>query len=138
MFGPEQSGLTNDDLARCHELVHIPANPAYSSLNLAMAVQVICYELRMSHPERRPAGELQGEPGRDAPLATAEELEYFHAHLEEVMQRSGFMKPDHPHQLRLRLRRLFNRAQLDQNEVNILRGLLSAVDPGEPRGAKHR
>jgi len=137
VFGPEQSGLTNEDLARCHELVHIPSNPVYSSLNLAMAVQVICYELRMARLERREADGMQAEP-RDAPLATAEEVESFHVHLEEVMQRSGFMKPDHPHQLRLRLRRLFNRAQLDQNEVNILRGLLSAVDPGDPNGRTRR
>jgi TrmH family RNA methyltransferase len=127
VFGPEQSGLTNDDLARCQELVHIPANPAYASLNLAMAVQVLCYELSMSHPERNPA-DVEALDPRDAPLATAAELEAFHGHLEDVMQRSGYLHPDHPRQLRLRLRRLFSRARLDQTEINILRGLLAALD----------
>ena len=136
VFGPEHSGLTNDDLARCHELVHIPANPAYSSLNLAMAVQVICYELRMAHPGRLAAGAAAGDEDREAPLATADELEAFHEHLEQVMSRSGFLNPDHPRQLKLRLRRLFNRARLDQTEINILRGILAAVDPDKPAGGR--
>jgi TrmH family RNA methyltransferase len=134
VFGPEHSGLTNEHLARCHELVHIPANPVYSSLNLAMAVQVICYELRMAHPDG--AGldlEIEDE-ARDAPLATAEELEGFHLHLEQIMRRVGFLNPDHPKQLKLRLRRAFNRARLDQTEINILRGFLASIDPAKPAG----
>jgi tRNA (cytidine32/uridine32-2'-O)-methyltransferase len=133
VFGPEQSGLTNDDLARCHELVNIPANPAYASLNLAMAVQVLCYELMMANPGREAAAIDALDP-RDAPLATAAELEAFHGHLEGVMQRSGYMHPDHPRQLRLRLRRLFSRARLDRTEINILRGLLAALDRDGSRG----
>lgn len=132
VFGPEQSGLTNEDLARCQALVHIPANPDYSSLNLAMAVQVICYEIRMAQPGAIAEGGLDGEEPRDAPLATAEELEVFHAYLEDVMRRAGYLNPDHPRQLKLRLRRLFNRARLDRTELNILRGLLAALDGRQP------
>ena len=129
VFGPEHSGLTNEHLARCHELVHIPANPDYSSLNLAMAVQVVCYELLMAHAQIESWRAELGEERRDEPLATAEEVEALHVHLEGLMQRTGFLNPDHPRQLKLRLRRIFNRAQLDRTEVNILRGLFAAADP---------
>ena len=135
VFGPEHSGLTNDQLGRCQKLVHIPANPDYSSLNLAMAVQVLSYELRMAHPEREPVGsdeEARAE-GREAPLANAEELEGFHRHLEMALSDVGFLNPDHPKQLKLRLRRIFARARLDQTEVNILRGMLAALAPSTKR-----
>lgn len=124
VLGPEQSGLTNDDLSRCHALVHIPTHPDYGSLNLAMATQVFCYELRMARPDFR----ISGQEVRDAPPATAAELEGFHEHLERVLSEVGFLHPDHPKQLRLKLRRLFMRADLDRNEINILRGALSALD----------
>ena len=127
VFGPEKSGLNNDDLSRCHRLVHIPANPDYSSLNLAQAVQVICYELRMTALEDMPEVE------RERRLASGQEIERFHEHLEEVLLAAGFLNPDHPKTLLMRLRRLFNRAALDDNEINILRGMLSAVDPRRQR-----
>lgn len=127
VMGPEQSGLTNEDLARCQHLVHIPTHPDYGSLNLAMAVQVLCYELRMAADVER----VVDEEVRDAPLATAGELESFHEHLERLLTDVRFLHPDHPKQLRLKLRRLFHRARLDQNEINILRGALSALDPAE-------
>jgi TrmH family RNA methyltransferase len=126
VMGPEHSGLTNEDLARCQHLVHIPTNPDYGSLNLAMAVQVICYELRMASTAPAVAAE---EETREAPPATAEELEGFHAHLDRLLSDAGFLHPDHPKQLRLKLRRLFHRARLDRNEINILRGALAALDP---------
>src|SRR5690606_15462074 len=135
---PEQSGLTNEHLARCGRLVHIPSNPRFSSLNLAMAVQVICYELRMAHPRLQDVGAREGKVER---LATAEELEGFHRHLEEVLTAAGFLKGDHPRQLRLKLRRIFHRAQPDENEINILRGVLTALDPrpsGKPKRALER
>ena len=125
VMGPEQSGLTNEDLGRCRLLVHIPTNPQFGSLNLAMAVQVICYELRMARLAL--PGPL--EENREAPPATAEELEGFHVHLERVLAGAGFLRYDHQKQLKLKLRRLFHRARLDQNEVNILRGALAALDP---------
>jgi len=137
VMGPEQSGLTNDHLSRCHALVHIPTSPVYGSLNLAMAVQVLCYEIRMSVLSAAEDGTSIGDrrEQRDAAPATAAELEGFHAHLDELLTRSGFLHPDHPKQLRLKLRRLFMRADLDQNEINILRGALTSLDPD---GAKRR
>jgi tRNA (cytidine32/uridine32-2'-O)-methyltransferase len=125
VMGPEQSGLTNDDLARCQQLVHIPAAPGYGSLNLAMAVQVLCYELRMSAPGREA---LEGPKG-DAALATAVELEGLHEHLERLLTQSGFLHPEHQKQVKLKLRRIFHKATLDQNELNILRGMLTSLDP---------
>ncbi|MGI9258978.1 MAG: RNA methyltransferase [Gammaproteobacteria bacterium] len=131
VFGPEQSGLTNHDMARCHQLVQIPSNPEYSSLNLAMAVQVLCYELRMAQLDGDSVSEDEFEQ-REAPAATADELNGFHEHLESVLAAAGFLHEDHPKLLKLRLRRIFHRSHLDQTEINILRGLLKALDP---RGA---
>jgi len=129
VFGPEQSGLCNTDLDRCDALLSIPADPGFSSLNLAMAVQVVTYELRAAQtadtvPEYEP----------DAPAATAAELEHFYAHLEKVLTDTGFLDPDNPRRLMRRLRRLFIRARPDKNELNILRGILAAVEPTEPLG----
>ncbi|HET7569782.1 MAG TPA: tRNA (cytosine(32)/uridine(32)-2'-O)-methyltransferase TrmJ [Gammaproteobacteria bacterium] len=132
IFGPERTGLANDDLDRCHFRVTIPANPDYSSLNLAAAVQVLCYELQLALNET-------GEPGSDheeAPPAGADEMERFYAHLESVLLASKFLDPDNPRHLMRRLRRLFNRARPDRNEVNILRGILTAVAP-DSRGDRH-
>lgn len=123
VFGPEKYGLTNAHLDLCDTLLTIPTNPDFSSLNLAMAVQVLTYELRV-------AG-LQGKPVRyepDAPLATSAELEHFYAHLEQVLTDLRFLDPDNPRHLMRRLRRLFIRAAPDKNEVNILRGILAAID----------
>jgi len=124
VFGPEKSGLTNEDLDRCHTLLTIPADPAFSSLNLAMAVQVLTYELRVAAlTDEVPAFTPE------APLATSDELEHFYAHLEQVLTTSGFLDPANPRHLMRRLRRLFIRAAPDQNEINILRGMLAALDP---------
>lgn len=133
VMGPEQSGLTNDDLARCHDIVHIPAAPEYGSLNLAMAAQVICYELRMAMLARSNGDSAAPAPEqRDAPPATAAEIEGFQGHLEDLLTQSGFLRPDHPRQLKRKLRRLFMRAELDRNEINILRGALSSLRPADP------
>ena len=110
-------------------MVHIPANPAYSSLNVAMAVQVLCYELRMAALERQgPVDDEAQGLAEEAPPATGAELEGFYRHLETALTAAGFLKPDHPRQLKLRLRRLFQRSGLDRNEVNILRGMLTALE----------
>jgi tRNA (cytidine32/uridine32-2'-O)-methyltransferase len=124
IFGPEKSGLSNDDLDRCHTLLTIPTDPGFSSLNLAMAVQVISYELRLAHMCPRLEAAVA-----EAPLASGEELENFYVHLEKVLTSSGFLDPDNPRHLMRRLRRLFARALPDRNEINILRGILAAVDP---------
>lgn len=121
VFGRERTGLTNEELDRCQVLVHIPANPEYSSLNLAAAVQIMCYEILLA----RAIG--VSVDARDSPLATADELEGLFAHLESAARDSGFFNPAHSTQLMRRLRHLFSRAELDRNEVNILRGLLKAL-----------
>jgi TrmH family RNA methyltransferase len=128
VFGPEKSGLTNEDLDRCNTLLTIPTEPGFSSLNLAMAVQVLAYELRLAGIS---TDELPPEP--ESPAATGNELENFYTHLEQVLTRSGFLDPENPRLLMRRLRRLFVKAELDQNEVNILRGMLAAVDPEDPK-----
>jgi len=134
LLGNEQSGLTNEDLARCQQLVNIPTTPEFGSLNLAMAAQVICYELRMAAANRpAPIG-----PGREAPLATAAELEGLHEHLEQLLTASGFLHPDHQRQVKLKLRRIFQRAALDQNEISILRGMLSSLAPAYPERGRER
>lgn len=123
VFGPEKSGLINDDLDRCNALLTIPTDPSFSSLNIAMAVQVICYELRLATAE----SQAPAEP--ESPPATSEELEYFYTHLEDVLTRTGFLNPEQPRHLMRRLRRLFTKAEPDKNEINILRGILTAVEP---------
>ncbi|MBT8080145.1 MAG: RNA methyltransferase [Gammaproteobacteria bacterium] len=130
VFGPEKSGLTNEHLDRCHALLTIPADPEFSSLNLAMAVQLVCYELRLAT-----VGAVAAEFDSGAPLASAGELELFHRHLEQVLVRSGFLDPDNPRHLMRRLRRLFARALPDQNEINILRGMLASLDPDRDKGS---
>lgn len=122
VFGPEKSGLSNADLDRCDTLLTIPTNPDFSSLNLAMAVQVLTYEIRASLAEKMP------EYDDDTPLATSGELEHFYEHLEQVLLDVGFLDPDNPRHLMRRLRRMFIRARPDKNELNILRGFLTAVD----------
>lgn len=122
VFGREKSGLTNEELQCCNFLVYIPSNGRYSSLNLAAAVQVLAYELRVAH-----SGAEGEERPRREPLASAGEVEQFYAHLEEAMVEFEFLDPDNPRQLMRRLRRLFNRAALEKTEVNILRGVLSAA-----------
>ena len=127
VFGPEKSGLTNEDLDRCQALLSIPADPAFSSLNLAMAVQIVCYELRLARTGTVPP------PEREVPLAKSEDLERFYTHLEQVLTASGFLDPDNPRFLMRRLRRLFARAEPDENEINILRGILASLEPAPGR-----
>jgi len=130
LFGREHSGLSNEELDRCHHLVHIPANPAYASLNLAAAVQILGYELRMA---QRPGAAPDAVP-EAVPIATAEDLERFYAHLQEVLASIDFLDPGNPRHLMRRLRRLYNRAQPDTTEINILRGILTAVQRMQRRG----
>lgn len=121
VFGPERTGLTNEDLASCSGLVRIPSDPAYESLNLAQAVQVLAYELRC-------AGEAPA-PGTPRPVALApvEELEKLNSHLGAVLEEVDFTDRGGGPNLLNRLARIFGRAELDQHEVNLLRGFLAAV-----------
>ena len=125
LFGCERSGLSNAEIDRCQYLVQIPSNPDYGSLNLAAAVQIICYEIQVAH----------GQPGQvddalDYVPASTDEMERFYQHLEQALIELDFLDPDNPRQLMRRLRRLYNRARPDENEVNILRGMLSAAQQG--------
>jgi len=124
LFGTERTGLTNEQLANAQALLRIPANPEYASLNIAMAAQLIAYEIYVACHEGEPAAV----PERDAPLATPTEMERLFAHLQEVMDEADFRdRTQSGTHLMQRIRRFFNRAELDGNEVNILRGILAAV-----------
>jgi tRNA (cytidine32/uridine32-2'-O)-methyltransferase len=123
LFGREQSGLTNEELQRCHWHVQIPANPDYSSLNLAAAVQIITYELRMQGLETNLFAN-----NWDYRLANADEMEKLFIHLETVLVQLDFLKLTAPRKLMMRLRRFLLRARPDVMEINILRGLLGAIE----------
>jgi len=124
VFGRESSGLSNEELDRCGYLVHIPCNDQFSSLNVAAAIQVISYELRMYlEQEKQAEGELEL---LDQP-ATSEELESLYEHMQQALIEIDFLDSDKPRKLMRRMRRLYNRAALDRREVNILRGVLSAA-----------
>ncbi|MEQ9464846.1 MAG: tRNA (cytosine(32)/uridine(32)-2'-O)-methyltransferase TrmJ [Haliea sp.] len=130
LFGREDRGLTNEELKRCNLHLHIPSDPAYSSLNLAMAVQIVCYELRMLLlADTLPAA---AEDQWDAPFSTAENMERFYRHLEETLAAIGFLDPAAPRQLMARLRRLYGRVRLDEMELNILRGILTETQKFAP------
>jgi tRNA (cytidine32/uridine32-2'-O)-methyltransferase len=127
LFGREDRGLTNSELHKCNYHVNIPSNPDYSSLNLATAVQVLAYEIRMA--SLVDADDVLSRTEEwDQPLATSDELELFHDHLARTMAGLNFYDPDNPKQLITRMRRLFNRSRMDKMEVSMLRGLLSAAD----------
>lgn len=124
VFGRERTGLTNEELDQCQALVTIPTDESFSSLNLAAAVQILSYELRLAQLQAEDATTQQDTAD---PPATYEEVQGFYQHLEEVMVQLEFLNPQHPRKLMRRLYRLFNRAALQQREVNILRGILTAV-----------
>lgn len=124
VFGTERFGLSNEHLLATHALLRIPANPDYESLNIAMAAQLIAYEIRMAWQEAAAAPAAV----RDTPLATPRQMEMFFTHLGQVMHESDFRdRTQSGNHLMGRIRRMFNRAELDANEVNILRGFLTAV-----------
>lgn len=126
VFGREDRGLTNEELHKCNYHVHIPANEEYSSLNLATAVQVICYEIRMAFLKAT-AGNTLPNHTWDMPPADAGALENYYSHLEQTLAELGFLDPENPKQTMTRLRRMYNRVRMDQMELNILRGVLTAM-----------
>jgi tRNA (cytidine32/uridine32-2'-O)-methyltransferase len=123
LFGREDRGLTNDELKLCNLHLHVPTSADYSSLNLAMAVQIVCYELRMLMVE--PELPRNEDDQWDTPFATLENMERFYAHLEQTLTEIDFLDPTAPRQLMARLRRLYGRVRLDEMELNILRGILT-------------
>jgi len=134
VFGRESSGLSNEELEYCNVILQIPTNPEFSSLNVASAVQILCYEfiqlLQLEDADKIDAGSDDKEKTR---LATADEMNYFYEHLEQSMIDVGFLNPEQPRKLIRRLKSLFNRAHLDENEVSILRGFLAAVQEAVTR-----
>ena len=137
LFGAERTGLTNDEIELCQCLLTIPTGSSYGSLNLAMAVQIVAYEILLAMRPAANDGERRG-----IPLASAVEMERFYGHLERVLDEIDFHDRTGEGHLMARLRRFFNRAVPDQNEINILRGILTSVqgrrrragDPHPPRG----
>lgn len=126
VFGREHSGLSNAELDRCHALVRIPCNPSFASLNLAAAVQVITYEIRMAWLAQRPTPAVAS-PEVGCEVATVDALESFYAHLEQALVDLDFLDRQYPGKLMRKLRRLFNRARPEPAELDILRGILSAA-----------
>jgi tRNA/rRNA methyltransferase len=139
VFGNERTGLSNEDVERCSALAHIPANPAYSSLNLAQAVQVLAYELRTEYLSAddvatpatartlvaAQANQGQGEPA--GARAASDEIESMFTHLESALVAIEFLDPANPKKLMSRLRRLFARSGLEREEVNIVRGIAKHI-----------
>jgi TrmH family RNA methyltransferase len=129
LFGRESSGLTNEELALCQYLVHIPTNPDYSSLNIASAVQIMAYECRLASLNLA-QDENSGNkttPEADDEWVTANELDGYFDHLKEVMIDANFLDPENPRYLIPRLRRLYSRSGITRSELNILRGMLAAI-----------
>lgn len=125
VFGREDRGLSNEELHLCHLHVHIPCNPDFSSLNIAAAVQVLCYELRMAVVGQSTEDSLPFGTEWDVPFADNQALEMFFDHLEKTLIEIDFHNPNNPRQLMSRLRRLYLRARPDTMEINMLRGILT-------------
>lgn len=140
MFGSERAGLTNEELRYAHALLRIPANPAYASLNIAMAVQIVAYEILRARQELEqdgPAAAPAGAETRSAPLATPPELDRLYQHLATVLEEIDFRdRTQSGGHLMKRIRRLLQRAEPDANEVNILRGILTAVQQRRRRAGQ--
>ena len=123
IFGRENSGLSNEELQLCNHHLCIAANPEYSSLNLAMAVQVLTYEVRMAAL----AEQEQPTPASDVVYPSAEQMDKFYVHLEQTLNETGFIIQQHPGIVMTKLRRLFTRARPEDAELNILRGVLTSI-----------
>lgn len=130
VFGREDRGLTNEELQKCNYHVHIPSNPEYGVLNVASALQVLCYEIRMAWlalDDAEDKDKTAQFDEWDVPPADQEHMEHYFKHLEETLAQLNFLDPDNPRQTLTRIRRLYNRLRLDQMELAILRGMLTAV-----------
>lgn len=125
VFGRERTGLTNEESALCQILINIPTVAEHASLNVASAIQVLAYELFIAHRNRENVAEENVKASKELP-ASHEELENYFAHLEATMLATGFLNPKQSPQLMPKLRRLYLRCELEKNEINILRGILSS------------
>ena len=124
LFGRESSGLSNEELDICHAMIRIPTNEEFSSLNIASAVQIICYEVSKQYLALGDTVTADNNP--EAP-ATAEQMEHLYEHLRQTLIDIDYLDPEKPRRLMRRIKRLFNRARPDSNEYNILRGILTAI-----------
>jgi tRNA (cytidine32/uridine32-2'-O)-methyltransferase len=156
VFGRESSGLTNDELQQCHFHVQIPANPDYSSLNLAMAVQTLSYEVRTSFllsldedKKERSTGNgsyigkstiakntFNAKSEDDELYPVTGEIERFYQHFDNALKATGFIGDKHPGLVMTKLRRLFNRARPDVKEIKMMRGILASVERAAIKGQK--
>lgn len=135
VFGREQRGLSNAELEHCHALVHVPTDPAFSSLNLAAAVQILAWELRKLVLDEAGDGPAVAAAGSGHAPATVADLEGFYDHLERALAAIGYFERRSPRLLMRRLRRLFNRAGMERVEIDMLRGVLSATERAGSTGA---
>ena len=127
VFGRERTGLTNEELEACNGLVHIPTNPEYNSLNVAAAVQVLCYEIRMAALSQTQVGAEKVKIPREDLPATTEQLDGMYQHMYQMMEDIHFFGKTNPEVIMRRLKSLFNRARTTRREVAILRGIFSAA-----------
>jgi tRNA (cytidine32/uridine32-2'-O)-methyltransferase len=129
VFGRERTGLTNAETDQCEILINIPSNPDFSSLNIASAIQILCYELMLSHRDKKNTIE-QSEKNKqhNIALATHDEIENYFIHLQKTIESTGFLDSEHSPQIMPKLKSMFHRCNLEKSEVNILRGILSSVD----------
>ena len=127
LFGRESSGLTNEELALCQHLVHIPTNPDYSSLNIASAVQILAYECRLAALALATTSATKENSKEEDEWVTADDLDGYFEHLKKVMIDINFIDPKNPRYLIPRLRRLYARSGISRSEMNILRGMLTAI-----------
>jgi len=128
LFGKERYGMTNEEMHRCHYLVKLPANPVYSSLNLAAAVQVAAYETRMKClQDENTVTDSADEKQAVEPFVNAEKMHSFYQHLFDVMHDVNFMNAENQGSLAEKIRMMFNRLRIEKHEMDILRGFLSAV-----------
>ena len=124
VFGRECSGLNNEELAQCQYHVIIPTEVRFSSLNLAQAVQIVTYEIRIA---KLNTVDTKRKNTTISKMAKADQMEGFYTYLEKILVNVGFVNPKQPRMLMKRLRRLFNRARIDETELNILRGILKSI-----------
>jgi len=127
VFGRERTGLTNEELELCNGLVHIPTSPEYSSLNVAAAVQVLCYELRMASLLQADMTDLKTKTQKEDMPATTDQLEGMYQHMYQMMEDVCFFGKTNPEVIMRRLKSLFNRARTTKREVAIMRGIFSAA-----------
>ncbi len=130
VFGPERTGLLNEDLALCRYRATIPTNPDYSSLNIAAAVQTFCYEIYKHHLKQQEEASSENTNNSSTEIKiypSTEKMDQFYTHLEQTLTKTNFIFKKHPGEIMQKLQTLFNRAEMDETELNIMRGILSSI-----------